>query len=142
MSEFAIEVKHLDKMYKLYNKPSDRLREALGFKVPVREHYALRDVNFEVKRGETVGIIGTNGSGKSTITSIAAGMQPATSGEMFFKGQPHKPSTMIEGAACGIGMIVQEQGTVSGISVAQNILALRWHWITLILKFTAARSPV
>ena len=49
MSEFAIEVKHLDKMYKLYNKPSDRLREALGFKVPVREHYALRDVNFEVK---------------------------------------------------------------------------------------------
>lgn len=34
MSEFAIEVKHLDKMYKLYNKPSDRLREALGFKVP------------------------------------------------------------------------------------------------------------
>ena len=45
MSEFAIEVKHLDKMYKLYNKPSDRLREALGFKVPVREHYALRDVN-------------------------------------------------------------------------------------------------
>ena len=54
MSEFAIEVKHLDKMYKLYNKPSDRLREALGFKLPVREHYALRDVNFEVKRGETV----------------------------------------------------------------------------------------
>ena len=59
MSEFAIEVKHLDKMYKLYNKPSDRLREALGFKVPVREHYALRDVNFEVKRGETVGFTGT-----------------------------------------------------------------------------------
>ena len=40
MSEFAIQVKHLDKMYKLYNKPSDRLRETLGFKVPVREHYA------------------------------------------------------------------------------------------------------
>ena len=50
MSEFAIQVKHLDKMYKLYNKPSDRLKEALGFKVPVREHYALRDVSFEVRR--------------------------------------------------------------------------------------------
>ena len=36
MSEFAIQVKHLDKMYKLYNKPSDRLKEALGFKVPVQ----------------------------------------------------------------------------------------------------------
>ena len=67
MSEIAIQVKHLDKMYKLYNKPSDRLRETLGLKVPVREHYALRDVNFQVERGETVGIIGTNGSGKSTI---------------------------------------------------------------------------
>ena len=82
---------------------------------------ALDNVDFKVYRGEITGLIGENGSGKSTITSIAAGMQPATSGEMFFKGQPHKPSTMIEGAACGIGMIVQEQGTVSGISVAQNI---------------------
>ena len=52
MSEFAIQVKHLDKMYKLYNKPSDRLRETLGFKVPVREHYALRDVNFQVERAK------------------------------------------------------------------------------------------
>ena len=54
MSDFAIQVKHLDKMYKLYNKPSDRLRETLGMKVPVKEHYALRDVSFDVKRGETV----------------------------------------------------------------------------------------
>ncbi len=82
---------------------------------------ALNEVDFKVYRGEITGLIGENGSGKSTITSIAAGMQPATSGEMFFKGQPHKPSTMIEGAAAGIGMIVQEQGTVSGITVAQNI---------------------
>ena len=74
MSEFAIQVKHLDKMYKLYNKPSDRLKEALGMKVPVREHYALRDVSFDVKRGETVGIIGTNGSGKSTILKIITGV--------------------------------------------------------------------
>ena len=82
---------------------------------------ALNHVDFKVYRGQITGLIGENGSGKSTITSIAAGMQPATSGEMFFKGQPHKPSTMIEGAKLGIGMIVQEQGTVSGISVAQNI---------------------
>ena len=82
---------------------------------------ALNGVDFKVYRGEITGLIGENGSGKSTITSIAAGMQPATSGEMFFKGKPHKPSTMLEGAAAGIGMIVQEQGTVSGISVAQNI---------------------
>lgn len=87
MSEFAIQVKHLDKMYKLYNKPSDRLRETLGFKVPVREHYALRDVNFQVERGETVGIIGTNGSGKSTILKITTGVLNPTAGEVKVDGR-------------------------------------------------------
>ena len=87
MSEFAIQVKHLDKMYKLYNKPSDRLKEALGMKVPVREHYALRDVSFNVKRGETVGIIGTNGSGKSTILKIITGVLNPTGGEVTVDGR-------------------------------------------------------
>lgn len=87
MSEFAIQVKHLDKMYKLYNKPSDRLRETLGFKIPVREHYALRDVNFQVERGETVGIIGTNGSGKSTILKIITGVLNPTAGEVKVDGR-------------------------------------------------------
>ncbi len=82
---------------------------------------ALNEVDFKVYRGQITGLIGENGSGKSTITSIAAGMQPATSGEMFYRGQPHKPATMIEGQKAGIGMIVQEQGTISGISIAQNI---------------------
>ncbi len=74
-----------------------------------------------VYRGQITGLVGENGSGKSTIASIIAGMQPATSGEMFFKGKPHKPSTMIQAGKAGIGMIVQEQGYVPGISVAQNI---------------------
>ena len=82
---------------------------------------ALNGVDMKVCRGQIMGLIGENGSGKSTIMSIAAGMQPATSGEMLYHGKPHKPSTKLEGAAAGIGMIVQEQGTVSGISVAQNI---------------------
>ena len=50
MNDLAIQVKHLSKMYKLYNKPSDRLREALGIKVQVKEHYALNDVSFDVKK--------------------------------------------------------------------------------------------
>ena len=82
---------------------------------------ALNDVSIKIYRGQITGLIGENGSGKSTITSIAAGMQPPTSGEMLFKGEPHKPATMIEGAKLGIGMIVQEQGSVSGITIAQNI---------------------
>lgn len=87
MDEFAIQVKNLDKMYKLYNKPSDRLKEALGFKVPVREHYALKNVSFDVKRGETVGIIGTNGSGKSTILKIITGVLNPTGGEVVVNGR-------------------------------------------------------
>lgn len=82
---------------------------------------ALDNVDISIYQGEITGLIGENGSGKSTLSSIAAGMQSANSGEMFFLGKPHKPATMIEGAQAGIGMIVQEMGTVSGISVAENI---------------------
>ena len=82
---------------------------------------ALDHVDLSVRRGEIMGLIGENGSGKSTISSIASGMQPANAGQMFFKGQPHKPATMIEGLAAGVGMIVQESGVVTGITVAENI---------------------
>ena len=50
MSEMAIQVKDLSKVYKLYNKPSDRLKETLGFHVDAREHYALKHVNFEIRK--------------------------------------------------------------------------------------------
>ena len=82
---------------------------------------ALKDVNLDVYPGEIRGLIGENGSGKSTISSIAAGMQKATSGEMYFKGQKWQPSSMIDSLKGGIGMIVQESGTVAGVTVAENI---------------------
>ena len=68
-SKKVIQVKDLTKMYKLYDKPSDRLKEALGLtrKKLYKEHYALHDVTFDINEGECVGIIGTKGSGKSTI---------------------------------------------------------------------------
>lgn len=102
-------------------KERDVLFEARAITKKFGPTVALSGVDLTVCRGEIRGLIGENGSGKSTITSIAAGMQPATSGEMYFKGKVHKPSTMIEGAKAGIGMIVQEMGTVQGITVAQNI---------------------
>ncbi len=82
---------------------------------------ALGDVSFDVYPGEIRGLIGENGSGKSTVTSIAAGMQKADSGEMFFHHQPWAPSSMIDALEHGVGMIVQESGTIAGISVAENI---------------------
>ena len=82
---------------------------------------ALKNMQLSVKPGEILGLIGENGSGKSTVSSIIAGMQPASSGEMFYKGKPWKPATMLEAQKAGIGMIVQEAGTIANISVAENI---------------------
>lgn len=87
-AEVAIEVKNLSKVYKLYDKPSDRFKEALRLtRKQYREHYALRDVNMTIHQGETVGIIGTNGSGKSTILKIITGVLHPTAGEVQVNGR-------------------------------------------------------
>ena len=84
---------------------------------------ALKDVDLTVCRGEIHGLIGENGSGKSTITSIVAGMQGATSGEMFFKGEPWKPDSMVHAQAKGVSMILQEANTIPNCTVAENLFA-------------------
>lgn len=85
----AIQVKGLEKAYKLYDKPSDRLKEALGFgrKKRYKEHYALKGVDMTIYQGETVGIIGTNGSGKSTILKIITGVLNPTGGSVHVNGR-------------------------------------------------------
>ena len=89
MPDYAISVSHVSKMYKLYDKPSDRFREAMGFskKVRYKEHFALDNVSFNVRRGETVGIIGTNGSGKSTILKIITGVLNPSGGTVTVDGR-------------------------------------------------------
>ena len=89
MSEIAIAVDHVSNMYKLYDKPMDRLKESLGLsrQKKYKEHFALDDVSFQVHQGETVGIIGTNGSGKSTILKIITGVLNPTAGEVRVNGR-------------------------------------------------------
>ena len=82
---------------------------------------ALKDVSIEVCSGRVLGLIGENGSGKSTVTSIIAGMQNADSGTMTYHDKEWKPESMLYSLEHGIGMIVQETGTVPGITVAENI---------------------
>lgn len=101
MSEVSIEIKN---MYKNFGAT-----------------HALVDVSFSFNKGEIRGLIGENGSGKSTVSSIIAGIQQPTSGEMFLFGEKWAPRTSLEAQNAGIAMIVQEAGTIARISVAENI---------------------
>lgn len=88
--DIAIEVKNVVKTYKLYDHPKDRIKEALGFgrkKKRYKEHDALKGVDMTIYKGETVGIIGTNGSGKSTILKIVTGVLNPTSGDVSVNGR-------------------------------------------------------
>ncbi|MDY2913911.1 MAG: ATP-binding cassette domain-containing protein [Candidatus Enteromonas sp.] len=82
---------------------------------------ALNDVDIEIYPGEIRGFIGENGSGKSTMSAIMTGIYEASSGTMEFHGKEWHPSSMIDALSKGIGIIVQENGTISEISVAENI---------------------
>ena len=89
MSVNAIEVKDVTKIYRLYDKPIDRLKESLNFKHKSyhKDFYALNKLSFQVEKGQTVGIIGTNGSGKSTILKIITGVLTPTTGEVKVDGK-------------------------------------------------------
>lgn len=91
----AIQVNHVTKCYRLFSKNADRVKEALD---PLhrsfhKDYFALKDVRFSVKKGETVGIIGKNGSGKSTILKILTGITTPTEGSVHVEG---KVSALLE----------------------------------------------
>ena len=89
MNDLAIKITNFTKIYKLYGRNRDRLKDSLGLskKATYKEHYALKNVDMEVKTGESVGIIGVNGSGKSTILKIITGVLNATSGDVQINGR-------------------------------------------------------
>ena len=87
--EQVIKVDHVSKVYKIYDQPTDRFKEALGIgkKQYHRDYYALNDLSFQVGKGEIVGIVGRNGSGKSTILKILTGVLNPTSGSVETRGK-------------------------------------------------------
>ncbi|MBD2232052.1 ABC transporter ATP-binding protein [Phormidium tenue] len=88
-SDVAISVNNLSKCYQIYEKPQDRLFQMLsrGKKQYFKEFWALKDISFEIQKGETFGIIGRNGSGKSTLLQILAGTLAQTSGAVTVNGR-------------------------------------------------------
>ena len=89
MSEIAIRAENLSKAYKIYERDIDRLKEALHpfHRRYSKDFYALRDINFEIKRGENVGLVGRNGAGKSTLLKIITGVITPTTGKIEVHGR-------------------------------------------------------
>jgi ABC-2 type transport system ATP-binding protein len=86
----AIEVRNVSKHFKLYHEQYHTLKERMIFLRRAKrfeEFHALDDVSFEVEQGTTFGLIGANGSGKSTILKLMAGILRPSSGEVIVKGR-------------------------------------------------------
>jgi ABC-type polysaccharide/polyol phosphate transport system ATPase subunit len=81
-------VQNVSKLYRLYRRPADRLRELLPGVAPAhRDFWALRDISFEVERGETLGLVGPNGCGKSTLLQMVSGILQPTTGRVVTRGR-------------------------------------------------------
>jgi simple sugar transport system ATP-binding protein len=82
---------------------------------------AVKNVSFELRKGEIHALLGENGAGKSTLTKIIAGVVDATSGKMFHKGREIAYASPHAALEAGIAMVFQETSLVPSMTVAQNL---------------------
>lgn len=82
---------------------------------------AVQNVSLELHRGQVLALIGENGSGKSTLMSMVTGSLKADAGTMVYKGKPYAPKSILDASNQGICILIQELGTVNGLTVAENI---------------------
>lgn len=125
MNDFAITLTGVSKKYPIYETPFQRLQEAVlrGRKKYHREFWALRDVDLRVPAGVTLGILGHNGAGKTTILQLMAGILAPTSGEVFTRGQI---STILElGAGFNPEFTGRENAYLSGIIIGLSPAQIR-----------------
>ena len=81
----------------------------------------LRDVNFTLKKGEVLGLVGENGAGKSTLMNLLGGIHPKTGGEILLFGQPYPPRSPRDAISKGIAFIHQELSLFTNLTVAENL---------------------
>lgn len=83
--------------------------------------HAVKNVSLTFNKGEIHGLIGENGSGKSTLSSMLLGIYTIDSGKFILDGKELKVKNQVEANRNGVSIIVQEMGTLSGLTVAENI---------------------
>lgn len=102
---------------------------------------ALQDVSFTINKGEIHALIGENGSGKSTLTNSLAGIYQKDCGEFVLDGNVVNPANQVQANDVGISIIVQELGTLDGLTVAENIfLGHEKRFVKMGIKNTAAMN--
>ena len=82
---------------------------------------ALSDVDFEVRRGEVMALVGDNGAGKSTLIKCVAGIHGMDEGEILFDGRPVSISGPIDAARLGIEVVYQDLALADNLDVVQNM---------------------
>jgi D-xylose transport system ATP-binding protein len=82
---------------------------------------ALKDVDFELRAGEVVGLVGDNGAGKSTLIKAIAGVQPPDSGEARFEGQPVSLTSPQAASRLGIATVYQDLALAENLDVVANL---------------------
>lgn len=88
MSDYAVIAENLSKKFKIYNSSAEKIKDFLLPGNYGEDFPALRNLSFEVPKGEVVGLIGLNGSGKSTLSNIIAGISEPTGGRIYVNGEP------------------------------------------------------
>src|SRR3954471_13187532 len=107
--------------YETHPVSDQPLLEVRGMSKSFGSVQALTDVDFEVRDGEVMALVGDNGAGKSTLIKCIAGIHPADSGEVLFAGEPvhiHGPK---EAASLGIEVVYQDLALCDNLDVVQNM---------------------
>lgn len=125
-----IELRHISKQFKLYSKPSDRLRE-LFLRRPCHHLYsALSDVSLHVSSGETLGIIGKNGAGKSTLLKIITGVLLPDAGDLVTSG---KVTGLLElGTGFDMAVTGRQNIVINGLLLGMDREEIAWKTETII----------
>jgi simple sugar transport system ATP-binding protein len=97
------------------------LLEMVGIHKWFGKVHALRGIDFEVRKGEAVGLVGDNGAGKSTLIKVVSGYHRASEGKIFFEGKEVKISSPKDARALGVETVYQEQALAPDLSIARNI---------------------